>query len=217
MLAIIIMIIPLYASMKVQNTFNKYSKVGTLSGYSGEEAARRILMMNNIHIPIKPVRGSMTDFYDPVKKELALSQTVFGASSIAALGVAAHEAGHAIQDADGYAFLRFRHALYPVTNFASRLAMPLIFLGLILGMGPLLPIGIFLFAFTTLFTLITLPVEFNASKRALVSLESSGILSPNELEGARKVLQAAALTYVAAALASVLSLLRLILISNRRR
>ncbi|MDF2613600.1 MAG: peptidase rane zinc metallopeptidase [Clostridia bacterium] len=215
-MAIIIMVIPLYASMKVQNTFNKYSKVRTLSGYSGEEAARRILMMNNINIPIQPIRGSMTDFYDPVKKELALSQTVYGAYSIAALGVAAHEVGHAIQDAKGYAFLRFRHAMYPATNFASRLSMPLIFLGVIVGIGPFLQLGILLFALTTLFALVTLPVEFDASKRALVSLETSGILGPQELDGARKVLNAAALTYVAAAMVSILSLLRLLLISGRR-
>ena len=215
MIMIIIMIIPLYASMKVQNTFNKYSRIRTLSGYSGEEAARRILMMNNINIPIKPVRGSMTDFYDPVRKELALSQTVYGANSIAALGVAAHEVGHAIQDSKQYAFLKFRHAMYPVTNFASRLSMPLIFLGII-GVGPLLQLGIILFSLTTLFALVTLPVEFDASKRALASLETSGILGPQELDGAKKVLNAAALTYVAAAVVSILSLLRLILISNRR-
>lgn len=215
-MAIIIMIIPLYASMKVQNTFNKYSRVRTLSGYSGEEAARRILMMNNINIPIKPTAGSMTDFYDPVRKELALSQTVYGANSIAALGVAAHEVGHAIQDANGYAFLKFRHAMYPATNFASRLSMPLIVLGIIVGIGPFLSLGILLFAVTTVFALVTLPVEFDASKRALVSLESSGILGPQELDGARKVLNAAALTYVAAAMVSILSLLRLLLISGRR-
>lgn len=215
LMAIIIMIIPLYASMKVQNTFNKYSKIRSLSGYSGEQAAKRILMMNNINVPIKAIRGSMTDFYDPIRKELALSQTVYGAYSIAALGVAAHEVGHAIQDANGYAFLRFRHALYPATNFASKLSMPLVFLGLI-TQGPFLSIGIILFAVTTLFTIVTLPVEFDASKRALASLEASGILGPQELDGAKKVLSAAALTYVAAAMVSVLSLLRLILMSNRR-
>lgn len=210
------MIIPLYASMKVQNTFAVYSKKHTLSGYTGEEAARRILAMNNINIPIEPVRGSMTDFYDPVNKTLALSQSVYGVNSIAALGVAAHECGHAIQDAKDYAFLRFRHAIYPVTNFASRLSMPLIFLGLFFGsMAFLVDVGIILFAITTLFAIVTLPVEFNASKRALATLETSGILSPEELVGAKKVLDAAALTYVAAAMASILSLIRLIMINNR--
>ena len=211
------MIIPLYASMKVQNAFGVYSKKRTLAGYTGEEAARRILAMNGINIPIQPVRGSMTDFYDPVNKALALSQSVYGVDSIAAVGVAAHECGHAIQDANDYAFLRFRHAIYPVTNFASRLSMPLIFLGLFFGsMSFLVDFGIILFAITTLFAIITLPVEFNASKRALATLKSSGMLTSEELVGAKKVLDAAALTYVAAAMTSVLALIRLIMISNRR-
>ncbi|ADZ83498.1 zinc metallopeptidase [Cellulosilyticum lentocellum] len=210
------MIIPLYASLKVQNTFNVYSRKRTLSGYTGEEAARRILAMNNINISIQPVRGSMTDFYDPVNKTLALSESVYSMDSIAALGVAAHEAGHAIQDANDYAFLRFRHTIYPVANFASRISMPLVFIGLFFGSMPfLVDIGIWLFAITTVFAIVTLPVEFNASKRALATLESSGILAPEELVGAKKVLDAAALTYVAAAMASILSLIRLIMISNR--
>lgn len=211
------MIIPLYASLKVQNTFQEYSKKRTLSGYTGEEAARRILAINHIDIPVKPVRGSMTDFYDPVHKTLALSQSVYGVDSIAALGVAAHECGHAIQDAHQYTFLRFRHAIYPVTSFASRLSMPLIVLGFIFGsLSFLVDFGILLFAITTLFAIITLPVEFNASKRALATLQSSGMLTSEELVGAKKVLDAAALTYVAAAMASVLSLIRLIMIGNRR-
>lgn len=210
------MIIPFYASLKVQNTFAIYSRKRTLSGYTGEEAARRILALNHINIPIQPVRGRMTDFYDPVNKFLALSQSVYGVNSIAALGVAAHECGHAIQDDKDYAFLRFRHAIYPITNFASRLSMPLIFLGLFFGsMSFLVDFGIVLFAITTLFAIITLPVEFNASKRALTTLETSGMLTQDELVGAKKVLDAAALTYVAAAMASVLSLIRLIMISNR--
>ena len=210
------MIITLYASLKVQNTFNVYSRKRTLSGYTGEEAARRILAMNNINISIQPVRGSMTDFYDPVNKTLALSESVYSMDSIAALGVAAHEAGHAIQDANDYAFLRFRHTIYPVANFASRISMPLVFIGLFFGSMPfLVDIGIWLFAITTVFAIVTLPVEFNASKRALATLESSGILAPEELVGAKKVLDAAALTYVAAAMASILSLIRLIMISNR--
>ena len=189
------MIIPLYASLKVQNTFNVYSRKRTLSGYTGEEAARRILAMNNINISIQPVRGSMTDFYDPVNKTLALSESVYSMDSIAALGVAAHEAGHAIQDANDYAFLRFRHTIYPVANFASRISMPLVFIGLFFGSMPfLVDIGIWLFAITTVFAIVTLPVEFNASKRALATLESSGILAPEELVGAKKVLDAAALT-----------------------
>lgn len=216
-ITIAMMIIPLYASMKVQNTFQAYSRKRTMIGLTGEEAARRILAMNNIRVDVQPVRGSMTDFYDPLNKRLALSQTVYGVDSIAAVGVAAHEAGHAMQDAQDYAFLRFRHAIYPVTNFASRMSMPLIFLGLLMGSNSLLiDIGIGLFAITTLFAIITLPVEFNASKRALATLESSGMLTGDELVGAKKVLDAAALTYVAAAMASILSLLRLLMISNRR-
>ena len=215
-ITIAMMIIPLYASMKVQKAFAVYSRKRTFSGLTGEQAARRILTMNHIDIDIQPVRGSMTDFYDPLHKRLALSQTVYGVDSIAAVGVAAHEAGHAMQDAQNYAFLRFRHAIYPVTNFASRMSMPLIFLGLLLGtQSILIDIGIGLFAITTLFAIITLPVEFNASKRALATLESSGMLTGEELVGAKKVLDAAALTYVAAAMASILSLLRLLMISHR--
>lgn len=215
-MTIAMMIIPFYASMKVQKAFSVYSRKRTFSGLTGEQAARRILTMNNINIDIQPVRGSMTDFYDPLHKRLALSQTVYGVDSIAAVGVAAHEAGHAMQDAQDYAFLRFRHAIYPVTNFASRLSMPLIFIGLFLGTQSILvDIGIGLFAITTLFAIITLPVEFNASKRALATLESSGMLTGEELVGAKKVLDAAALTYVAAAMASILSLLRLLMISHR--
>lgn len=211
------MIIPLYASLKVEKAFSVYSNKRTLAGYTGEEAAKRILAMNGIHIPIQPVSGSKTDFYDPVNKFIALSQTVYGVDSIAAVGVAAHECGHAIQDAHDYAFLRFRHAIYPVTNFASRLSMPLIFLGLFFGsMSFLVDFGIILFAITTIFAIVTLPIEFNASKRALATLESSGMLTGEELVGAKKVLDAAALTYVAAAMASILSLIRLIMISNRR-
>lgn len=217
LMTLMIMIIPLWASMKVQRTFQTYSKKRTLSGYTGEEAARRILAINGIQIPVQPVRGSMTDFYDPVHQSLALSQTVYGVDSIAAVGVAAHECGHAIQDANHYAFLRFRHSIYPITNFASRLSMPLIFIGLILGsLSFLVDFGIALFAITTLFAIITLPVEFNASKRALATLKSSGILTNEELVGAKKVLDAAALTYVAAAMASILSLLRLMMIGNKR-
>lgn len=217
LITLAMLVIPLWASMKVQHTFQVYSKKRTLSGYTGEEAAKRILAINGIHIPVQPVRGSMTDFYDPVHKSLALSQTVYGVDSIAALGVAAHECGHAIQDANNYSFLRFRHSIYPITNFASRLYMPLIFIGLLFGgLSFFVDFGIVLFAITTLFAIVTLPVEFNASKRALASLESSGILTSEELVGAKKVLDAAALTYVAAAMASILSLIRLMMISNRR-
>ena len=173
-------------------------------------------MTNNINIPIQAVRGSMTDFYDPIHKSLALSQSVYGVNSIAAVGVAAHEVGHAIQDANDYAFLRFRHAIYPVTNFASSISVPLIMMGIIFGsFSFLIDIGILLFAFTTIFAIVTLPVEFNASRRALASLEACNILTDEELKGARKVLSAAALTYVAAAMVSILGLIRLLMSVSR--
>lgn len=206
-----------YASIKVNGAFEKYSKVRSLSGYTGEETARRILMINNLNsVDIKGVRGSMTDHYNPLTKEVSLSQTVYGESTISAISVAAHEVGHAIQDATGYSFLRFRHKVYPITNFASQLSMPIILGGFLFGAQSFVTVGIFLFAFTTLFTLITLPVEFNASTRAIKALSSSSILSPQELEGAKEVLNAAALTYVAAAAASILMLLRLILLFGNR-
>ena len=215
-ITILMIIIPLIASIKVQGAFKKYSKVGTISGYTGEQAAKRILNTNNINIPIQPVRGSMTDFYDPIHKSLALSQSVYGVNSIAAVGVAAHEVGHAIQDANDYAFLRFRHAIYPVTNFASSISVPLIMMGIIFGsFSFLIDIGILLFAFTTIFAIVTLPVEFNASRRALASLEACNILTDEELKGARKVLSAAALTYVAAAMVSILGLIRLLMSVSR--
>ncbi len=215
LITIAMLILPLYASMKVQSTFAKYSKVRSLSGYTGEEAARRILSINNISIPIKPVRGSMTDFYDPIHKELALSQTVYGETSIAALGVAAHEVGHAIQDKESYSALVFRNAIVPVVNFSSSLSWILFFIGILLSYSTLVTIGIILFSVVVLFQLVTLPVEFNASSRALKLLEARGILYDKEVEGARKVLSAAALTYVAATLMAVLQLVRLIAISNR--
>lgn len=213
---VFIAIVPVLASLKVQNTFAKYSKVRSLSGYTGEEAARRILMINNIgNLHIRPIRGSMTDHYNPLTKELALSQTVYGQNTIAAISVAAHEVGHAIQDATDYSFLKLRHKLFPITNFASRASVPLIVGGAIFS-HTLTMLGILLFAFTTIFSLVTLPVEFNASKRALVALKSSGILSADEMKGAREVLGAAALTYVAATAASMLILLRYILIFGGR-
>lgn len=215
---LLIAIFPTIASMKVQGAFNKYSRVRSMSGYTGEEAARRILMINGLaNIHINPIQGSMTDHYNPVTKELGLSQTVYGHNTIAAISVAAHEVGHAIQDATGYSFLRLRHKIYPITNFASQLSIPMILLGAIIPMfDVLIPIGIVLFGATTVFSLVTLPVEFNASSRAVKALSTSGILAPEELEGAKEVLNAAALTYVAAAATSILMLLRLLLMFGNR-
>lgn len=216
-LLLLISIIPMYASFKVKNAFEKYSHVRSLSGYTGDEAARRILMINNLgSVTIRGIRGSMTDHYNPMDKEVSLSQTVYGQNTIAAISVAAHEVGHALQDAQGYAFLRFRHKLYPVTNIASRMSMPLILIGLILGILPFAWLGVILFSITTIFSLVTLPVEFNASKRALAALGTSGILSEEELEGAREVLNAAALTYVAATAVSIMMLLRFALMFGNR-
>ncbi|MGL6172989.1 MAG: zinc metallopeptidase [Cellulosilyticaceae bacterium] len=217
LILIISMVITGYASMKVNRAFEKYSRVRSMSGYTGEETARRILMLNNLNaVNIKPIKGSMTDHYNPLTKEVSLSQTVYGADSISAISVAAHEVGHAIQDATGYSFLRFRHKIYPITNIASQLSIPIVILGVIFGIGGLSTLGIGLFALTTLFTLITLPVEFNASSRAIAALSGSGILSPQELDGAKEVLNAAALTYVASAAASILMLLRVIMIFGNR-
>lgn len=208
-----ISVIPIWASMKLQSTFSKYSRVRSLSGYTGEEAARRILMINHLsNISIKPVRGSMTDHYNPLTKQIGLSQTVYSMNSIAAVSVAAHEVGHVLQEAQHYSFLNLRHKLIPITTFANNLSLPMVVLGALTSIRGLFWIGIILFSFTTLFSFITLPVEFNASKRALVALSNSGILSEEELDGARDVLQAAALTYVAGAATSVLMLLRLLLI-----
>ena len=212
-LFIVVSILPIWASLKLQNTFNKYSRVRSLSGYTGEEAARRILMINHLgHIGIKPVRGSMTDHYNPIQKEIGLSQTVYSLNSIAAVSVAAHEVGHVLQEADHYNALTLRHKLLPVTRFADSAAIPMVFLGAITSFQGLAWIGIILFSFTTLFSLVTLPVEFNASKRAIVALSQSGILSDEELDGAKEVLNVAALTYVAGAAVSMMMLLRLILI-----
>lgn len=217
-LFLVISIVPLYANMKVQRAFGKYSRVRSMSGYTGDEVARRIMQVNGVYgVQTKPIGGSMTDHYNPLTKEVCLSQTVYGQNTIAAISVAAHEVGHVIQDAKGYSFLRLRHKLYPVTSFSAKWSVPLIIVGGFIFSSPALAgIGIVLFAFTTLFSLVTLPVEFNASKRAVAALENTGILSQQELEGAREVLGAAAMTYVAAAAASIAMLLRYVMIFGDR-
>lgn len=212
-LFIVISILPIWASLKLQNTFSKYSRVRNLSGYTGEEAARRILMINHLgNVGIKPVHGSMTDHYNPMTKEIGLSQTVYSLNSIAAVSVAAHEVGHVLQEADHYGMLNLRFKLLPITKFANNMSIPMVFLGALTSLKGLAWVGIILFGFTTLFSFVTLPIEFNASKRAMVALSQSGILSEEELDGAKEVLSAAALTYVAGAATSVLMLLRLIMI-----
>ncbi len=211
----------LRASSRVSRTFSKYSGVRSMTGMTGEEAARRLLNSQGIYdVTVRPVAGSLTDHYDPRTKTVNLSENVFRSASVASIGVAAHECGHAIQDNVGYAPLRMRAAFVPVANFGSRLSWPLIFLGLILGgSNMLIQIGIWMFVAVVLFQMITLPVEFNASRRAVALLDELGILSGQEIGQTKSVLTAAALTYVAAAAASVLQLLRLIILfgGNRRR
>ncbi len=211
----------LAASSRVNSTFSRYSKVRSTTGMTGAEAARRLLQSQGIYdVSVQSVAGSLTDHYDPRTKTVNLSESVYGSASVAAIGVASHECGHAIQDNRGYVPLRMRAAFVPVANFGSKLSWPLILLGLILGgSNMLIRIGIWMFLMVVLFQLITLPVEFNASSRAVQLVDQLGILSGQEVQQTRSVLGAAALTYVAAAAASVLQLLRLIILfgGNRRR
>lgn len=217
-LVILAAIISLIASAKVKSTYAKYSKVLSSRGITAEQAAQQILYGAGLsQVPVHQVAGNLTDHYDPRSQTLALSQTVFGSSSVAAIGVAAHECGHAIQDAESYAPIRIRNAIVPVVNFGSTLSWPLLLLGLVLSFDPLVLAGIWLFSLVVVFQLVTLPVEFNASRRAMRILEERGILGDIELKGARKVLSAAAMTYVAAAVGSLLQLARLLLIRNSRR
>jgi Zn-dependent membrane protease YugP len=208
------LILSLWASFKVKGTFAKYSQFATRSGMSGADVARRILAQNGIHdVEVEAVPGSLTDHYDPRTKTLRLSEPVYAGRSMAAFGVAAHEVGHAIQHAQAYAPLKWRSAWVPVANIGGGLSWLVIMGALILGgaatpMGATIGmVGVVLFATTTLFTLITLPVEFDASKRALATLQSGGYVSTEEWTGAKKVLDAAALTYVAAAITSIMTLL----------
>ena len=214
-------VIAMIAQIKVQSTYQKYSKVHARSSYTAEVAVRRILDSHGLHhIQITRVPGNLTDHYDPKNQVIALSESVYGSTSVAAIGVAAHECGHAIQHAEGYVPLKFRSAFVPVANFGSKLAWPVILLGLFINSESsqlIINAGIFLFSFSVLFQLITLPVEFDASKRAIALLEEQGILSSQELPYTRKVLGAAALTYVASAAAAILQLLRLIMLFGGRR
>jgi len=221
------MALSLWAQAKVKGTFSKYSRIGTRSRMTGAQVAQGILDQNSISgVRIEPIKGSMTDHYDPRTRTLRLSEPVYGNNSMAAFGVAAHEVGHAIQHASGYAPLKFRSAWVPVANLGGGLSMVVLILAAIMGgaataLGQTAAlVGVILFATTTLFTLVTLPVEFDASRRALVALESGGFVNSAELAGARKVLNAAAMTYVAAFVTSLLTLLywayRLGLLGGRR-
>jgi hypothetical protein len=210
--------ISMWASWNVKSTFKKFSTVGNARRITAEQAAAAILRGAGIHdVRIERVRGDLTDHYSPREKVLRLSDSVYGSQSVAAIGVAAHECGHAIQHNKGYAPLHIRSAVIPVANIGSKLSWPVILLGLIFGWTGLMNIGIWLFVFVVFLQFITLPVEFNASARAMKILDRDQMLYGQELNGARKVLTAAALTYVAALLSSILQLLRLIILRNRRR
>lgn len=207
------MLLSLWAQVQVSGNFNKYSRVSNRRRLTGAQAAEAVLHANGVYnVAVTSTRGSLTDHYDPRDNTIYLSQDVYSAATVAAVGVAAHEAGHAVQYAVGYAPIRLRSAIVPLTNLGSRCSMILLFLGLLLYSQGLFLAGILLFSLTTFFQLVTLPVEFNASRRALETLEERNLLYSDELPGARKVLRAAALTYVAALLMSALHLLRYVLI-----
>lgn len=211
-------VLSLLASAKVNSTFNKYKKIRSASGMTGAQAAERILHQNGIYdVGIEHVSGNLTDHYDPKAKMLRLSDATYASTSVAAIGVAAHECGHALQHKEEYGPLKLRTAIVPAANIGSRMGIPIIILGVILGSNSLLiNIGIWVFSLAVLFQIVTLPVEFNASSRALAMVEQYGILGSNEVVHTRKVLSAAAMTYVAAAASSILQLLRLILLFGRR-
>ena len=220
MLILIGMAISMLAQAGVTSAYRKYSQVHARSNYTGAMAANRFLLNNGVHdVQIAPTSGTLTDFYNPADKTLRLSSGVFGASSVAALAIAAHECGHAVQDATGYAPLKLRRIMVPAANFGAKGSWILFMAGLLLGYINLLKIGVILFLAVLAFQLVTLPVEFDASRRGLRMLEDCGILAEDEMPGARKVLRSAAWTYVAAVIASLFQLLRFVMIINggRRR
>lgn len=212
------------ASARMNSSFTKYAQIRSSSGLTGREVAERILAANGIYdVAVQPVPGQLTDHYDPSKKIVRLSESIYSSTSVAAIGVAAHECGHAIQDNRSYFPLRFRSAFVPLANLGSRLSWPMILIGLLLAQSGaylgynLMSWGILLFSLAVIFQLITLPVEFDASRRALIQLSETGILPAGEKRQAREVLTAAALTYVAAAAASLLQLMRLLILFGGRR
>lgn len=211
-------VLSMIASARVNSTFHKYAGVRSMSGMTGAQTAEAILRSKGIHdVRVEHIRGNLTDHYDPTKKVVRLSDSVYGSTSVAAIGVAAHECGHVMQHHEGYAPLNFRTALVPAANLGSKLGIPIILVGLLLGSNPVLVnIGIWVFSLAVLFQIVTLPVEFDASKRALVCIEQYGIVTSDERKKSAKVLKAAAYTYVAAAAASILQLLRLIMLFGRR-
>ena len=215
-------LLSLWASSNVNSTFNKYSKQMSQRRITGADAAKRVLSANGVHgVRIERVSGNLTDHFDPKTNVIRLSDSVYDATTTAAIGVAAHEAGHAVQYAQGYAPIKLRAAIIPLTNFGSKLAMPLIIIGLLLSFAEgfsyfFVYLGIACFALSLLFQMVTLPVEFNASRRAMTAIESAGLLTIEEQKGAKKTLKAAALTYVAATATALAQVLRLILLYGRR-
>lgn len=206
------------AQFQVSATFKRYSQEHSRRGYNAAQVARIILDENGLrNVQIQHTSGNLTDHYDPRSNVVRLSDSTYQSTSVAAIGVAAHEVGHAIQHAQGYFPIKIRTAIIPVTNIGSNLATPLVILGLVLSMQPLITIGIFLYTFMVLFQAVTLPVELNASSRAMKTLENYHILEEDELKKSRKVLTAAAMTYVAALFSALLSLLRLLILANRGR
>ncbi len=217
-LVIIGLVLSMIASAMVNSTYSRYSKVYSRTGRRAEEVAAMILQGAGIYdVSIERISGNLTDHYSPKEKVLRLSDSVYGSSSVAAIGVAAHECGHAIQHAKGYVPLTIRSAIVPLATIGPKFSIPLILIGLIFSFQGLVTVGIVLFSLIVIFQLITLPVEFNASDRALNILGNTGMLYPDELGGAKKVLSAAAMTYVAAMIASALQLLRLVMIFGRRK
>lgn len=213
-----VIIFAMFCQFKVKSSFNKFSRINNSRGLTGAQAAERLLHLNNVNdVQIKRVRGNLTDYYNPATKEIYLSENVYNSTSIAAVGVACHEAGHACQHAESYFPLKIRNAIIPVTRFGSALGIPLALIGMFISWEPLVYAGIVLYAAVALFQLITLPVEFNASRRALKTIEENNFLTAEENSGARKVLTAAALTYVAALASALATLLRLFIVNNRRK
>jgi hypothetical protein len=216
-LIIIAFLLSLWAQFRVKSTFNRWSDVKNLNGMTGYDAARHMLDSNGLHdVPIEPVRGALSDHYDPINRVVRLSEPVYYENSISAVSVACHEVGHAIQHKESYPMLALRHRIFPIVNFASGLAPFLLIAGIIFNAMNLVGIGIIFFSVTVAFQLITLPVEFNASNRAREIMVSEGYIRNEEERGVAKVLNAAALTYVAAALISLLELVRYIGIFNSR-
>lgn len=211
-----VLLFSFYCQIKVKRAFRRYSSVHAMCGMTGAQAAARLLQLNGItDVQIRQIGGTLTDYYDPKNKEICLSGDVYNATSVAAIGVACHEAGHACQHAQVYAPLKIRNAAIPATRIGSSLGIPLVLLGMVFTWRPLIMVGIVLYALVALFQLLTLPVEFNASRRALQTIESNQFLTEQEYRGAKKVLTAAALTYVAALASALATLLRLLLLAGR--